>query len=96
MGGEPRVTSWFVACAGHEQDWGPLAPELLESVAELAADAALERARLDAGRAGERKLAEAIVAILASQAGEGAARAEITSLMRTAGLPPKGHTWWRR
>jgi hypothetical protein len=90
VGGEPRVTSWFVACAGHEQDWGPLAPELLESVAELAADAALERARLDAGRAGERKLAEAIVAILASQAGEGAARSEIASLMRTAGLPPEG------
>ena len=22
VGGEPRVTSWFVACAGHEQDWG--------------------------------------------------------------------------
>src|ERR1700723_1601654 len=50
VGGEPRITSWFVACAGYEQDWGPVAHELRESVTELAADAALERARLDAGR----------------------------------------------
>ena len=87
VGGEPRVTSWFLACAGHEQDWPH---ELRESVAELAADAALERARLDAGRAGDRRLAEAIVAKLASEAGEGAAPAEIASLMRAAGLSPDG------
>ena len=90
VGGEPRITSWFVACAGHEQEWGPAAHELRESVAELAADAALERARLEAGRAGDRKLAEAIVTMLASEAGEGPAPAEIASLMRTAGLPPEG------
>jgi hypothetical protein len=90
VGGEPRITSWFLACAGHEQDWGPLAHELRESVVELAADAALERARLDAGRAGDRKLAEAIVALLAAEGGEGAAPAEIASLMRAAGLPPEG------
>jgi hypothetical protein len=90
VGGEPRITSWFLACAGHEQDWGPLAHELRESLAELAADAALERARLDAGRAGERKLAEAIVTMLASEAGDGAARSEIASLMRAAGLPAEG------
>jgi hypothetical protein len=83
VGGEPRITSWFLACQGREQDWPG---ELRESVAELAADVALERARLDAGRAGDRKLAEAIVAMLASQAGEG----EIAPLMRTAGLPPDG------
>jgi len=91
VGGEPRITSWFLACAGHESDW---AHELRESVAELAADAALERARLDAGRAGERKLAEAIVTRLASGGGEGpgvgTAPAEIASLMRAAGLPPEG------
>ena len=90
VGGEPRVTSWFLACAGHEHDWGPIAPELGESVTELAADAALERARLDAGRAGDRKLAEAIVTMLAADPGEGAAPAEIASLMRAAGLPPEG------
>jgi hypothetical protein len=87
VGGEPRITSWFLACAGQETDW---AHELRESVAELAADAALERARLDAGRAGDRKLAEAIVTMLASEGGEGAAPAEIASLMRAAGLPPEG------
>jgi hypothetical protein len=90
VGGEPRITSWFLACAGYEQDWDPLAHELRESVAELAADAALERARLDAGRAGDRKLAEAIVTMLAAEGGEGAAPAEIASLMRAAGMPPEG------
>jgi hypothetical protein len=85
VGGEPRITSWFLACSGREQDWPH---ELRESVAELAADVALERARLDAARTGERKLAEAIVGLLAS--GEGAALAEIASLMRAAGLPPDG------
>ena len=87
VGGEPRITSWFLACAGNEQDW---APEPRESIAELAADAALERARLDAGRAGDRRLAEAIVALLGSEAGEGGAPAEIASLMRAAGLAPDG------
>jgi Purine catabolism regulatory protein-like family/PucR C-terminal helix-turn-helix domain/GGDEF-like domain len=90
VGGEPRITSWFLACAGHEHDWGPKTHELRESVAELAADAALERARLDAGRAGDRKLAEAIVTMLASEGGEGAGPAEVASLMRAAGLPPEG------
>src|SRR5580700_1216761 len=90
VGGEPRITSWFLACAGYEQDWDPLAHELRESVAELAADAALERARLDAGRAGDRKLAEAIVTLLAAEGGEGAAPAEIAPLMRAAGMPPEG------
>ena len=90
VGGEPRITSWFLACAGHDHEWGLKAHELRESVAELAADAALERARLDAGRAGDRKLAEAIITMLASDPGEGAAPAEVASLMRAAGLPPDG------
>src|SRR5690242_10752518 len=87
VGGEPRITSWFLACAGREQDWPH---ELRETVAELAADVALERARLNAARTGDRKLAEAIVTMLASGGGEGAAPAEIASLMRAAGLPPDG------
>ena len=62
VGGEPRVSGWFLACAGREQDWPH---ELRESVAELAADVALERARLDAGHTGDRRLAEAIVTMLA-------------------------------
>ena len=87
VGGEPRITSWFLACPGREQDWPH---ELRESVAELAADVALERARLDATRTGDRKLAEAIVTMLASGGREGTAPAEIASLMRAAGLPPDG------
>jgi hypothetical protein len=87
VGGEPRITSWFLACAGREQDWPH---ELRESVAELAADVALERARLDAARTSDRKLAEAIVTMLASGGGESAAPAEIASLMRAAGLPSDG------
>jgi hypothetical protein len=83
IGGQPRITSWFLACSGREQDWPH---ELRESVVELAADVALERARLDAGRTGDQKLAEAIVTMLASQAGE----AEIAPVMRAAGLPPDG------
>jgi Purine catabolism regulatory protein-like family/PucR C-terminal helix-turn-helix domain/GGDEF-like domain len=87
VGSEPRITSWFLACAGHEPDW---AHELRESVAELAADAALERARLDAGHAGDRRLAEAIVGALAADTAGAAGPAEIVSLMRAAGLPPDG------
>ena len=87
VGGEPRITSWILACTGRAQDWPH---ELRESVAEVAADVALERARLNAARTGDRKLAEAIVTMLASGGGEGAAPAEIASLMRAAGLPPDG------
>ncbi len=87
VGGKPRITSWFLACAGREQEWPH---ELRESVAELAADVALERARLDAGRTGDRKLAEAIVTMLASGGGDRADPVEIASLMRAAGLPPDG------
>ncbi|MGH3186247.1 MAG: PucR family transcriptional regulator [Streptosporangiaceae bacterium] len=87
VGGEPRLTSWFLACPGREQDWPH---ELRESVVELAADVALERARLDAGRTGDRKLAEAIVARLASDTSGGTAPGEVASLMRTVGLPPDG------
>ncbi len=87
VGGEPRITSWFLAAPGQEQDW---AAELRESFVELAADVALEQARLSAGRVGDRKLAEAIVTMLASEGAEGAAPAEIASLMRAAGLRPDG------
>ena len=87
VGGEPRITSWFLACAGSEQDWPH---ELRESVVELAADVALERARLNAARTGDGKLAEAIVTMLAAGGGDGAAPAEIASLMRAAELPPDG------
>jgi PucR C-terminal helix-turn-helix domain/Purine catabolism regulatory protein-like family/GGDEF-like domain len=85
--GQPRVTNWFLACAGREQDWPH---ELRESVVELAADVAVERARLDAGRSGDRKLAEAIVGMLSSEQSEAVVAGEIAPLMRAAGLPPDG------
>lgn len=84
VGSEPRITSWFLACPGRESEW---AHELRESVDELAADVLLERARLDAGRAGDRKLAEAIVARLSA---DGSPSAEVASLLKAADLPPDG------
>jgi hypothetical protein len=84
VGGGPRITSWFLACQGRESEW---AHELRESIDELAADVSLERARLDAGRAGDRKLSEAIVTRLAA---DGTSPAEIASLMRAADLPADG------
>jgi PucR C-terminal helix-turn-helix domain/Purine catabolism regulatory protein-like family/GGDEF-like domain len=87
VGGEPRITGWFLACGGREQDWPH---ELRESIAELAADVALERARRDASRTGDRKLAEAIITMLASGGGEGTAPVEIASLMRAIGMSPDG------
>ncbi|HEY1625683.1 MAG TPA: helix-turn-helix domain-containing protein [Streptosporangiaceae bacterium] len=84
VGGEPRLTSWFLVCPGRESEW---AQELRESVDELAADVQLERARLDAGRAGDRKLAEAIIARLSI---DGSSPAEIASLMKAADLAPDG------
>jgi hypothetical protein len=98
VGAEPRITSWLLAVkgageggmgkwaegGGQLRDWQP---ELRESVTELAADLALERARLDAGLSGERRLGERIVARLASGATD---PGEIASLMRAAELPPGG------
>lgn len=84
VGNEPRITSWFLVCPGLESEW---AHELRESVDELAADVLLERARLDAGRAGDRKLAEAIIVRLSAA---GSSPAEIASLMKAADLSPDG------
>ena len=95
VGGEPRITSWFLACAGRVQDWPH---ELRESLAELAADVALERARLDAARTGDRKLAEAIVTMLAS-GGEGAAPPRSPRRCAPPGCRPTVATWspsWAR
>ena len=88
VGSEPRITRWFLACAGREQDWPH---ELRESVAELAADVALGTGQ--AGRRPHRR----------PQAGRGyrhdarvrgparaPRRAQIASLMRAAALPPDG------
>ena len=80
--------------SGQEQDW---APELRESVVELAADVALERARLGAGRAGDRRLAEAIVTHAGVRGGRGR-RPGRDRLADARGriVGQKGTTWWPR
>ena len=55
-----------------------------------AAQAAAVRGGAGGGRTGDRKLAEAIITMLASGGAEGAAPVEIASLMRAVGLPPDG------
>ncbi|HEY3735375.1 MAG TPA: PucR family transcriptional regulator ligand-binding domain-containing protein [Streptosporangiaceae bacterium] len=88
--GPAGLTGWFLACTDAGQDRGAdpdRADEAGESIAELAADVALERARLDSGLRGERRLGEQIVARLA--AGD-ASPAEVTVLLRAADLPPDG------
>jgi hypothetical protein len=81
-GGRPRVTSWFLACAGDQRDW---TREELLTVTDLAADAAHERARLAARLSGERGLAEAVIGRLTVPGGTGA---EAEPLLRAAGLEP--------
>ena len=82
-GGRAGLAGWFLACAGSARDWPD---ELRESAAELAADVALERARLDAGRRGERRLGQQIISTVAG----GAGAAEVGALLRAAGLPAEG------
>jgi len=75
-----RVTSWFVACAGDEAGWPD---EQRESVRELVADVALERARLEAAGGLEHRLAVRVIELVA--AGD-TGSAELTSLAGTLGL----------
>ena len=78
--GQPRVTNWFLACAGDQRDW---TREELLTVTDLAAGAAHERARLAPWRSGERGLAEAVIGRLTAAGGAGA---EAEALLRAAGL----------
>ncbi|HEY3687501.1 MAG TPA: PucR family transcriptional regulator ligand-binding domain-containing protein [Streptosporangiaceae bacterium] len=75
-----RATSWLLACDGDEERWPE---ESRESVLELVADVALERARLDAGSGVEQRLATRVVELVA--AGDPGS-AELASLARTLGL----------
>jgi purine catabolism regulatory family protein/PucR-like helix-turn-helix protein/diguanylate cyclase with GGDEF domain len=72
-----RIAGWFLACAGSLVDCDE---EIRESAYELAALAALERARVEEGRRVERRLAAELVELV--DPGEVAAR------MRTCGLSP--------
>nr|WP_199748089.1 PucR family transcriptional regulator ligand-binding domain-containing protein [Actinomadura sp. WAC 06369] len=60
-----RVADWFLACAGDAADWPP---ERRALAAELAAIAALERARLDDRLGVEGRVAQELVRLVAAAA----------------------------
>ncbi|WP_344829521.1 PucR family transcriptional regulator [Actinocorallia longicatena] len=74
-----RVAGWFLVCAGELVD---VPEEVRESAYELAALAALERARLEEGRKVERRLVAELLDQVVTEPAEVAAR------MRTCGLEP--------
>lgn len=78
----PRVTGWVLACAGDHETWPD---ELRESVRELAAAVALERARGEEGLRVEGRLADQLVRLVVSG---GADWSELTSRLGTCGLAP--------
>ncbi|MBW0102860.1 PucR family transcriptional regulator ligand-binding domain-containing protein [Pseudonocardia sp. KRD291] len=80
--GTSRLTSWFVAVHGTVTDWDS---EVADTVGELAAIAALDRARLREGMQVARGIADDAVARIA--AGEGD-RAETRVRLRQAGVDP--------
>lgn len=74
-----RVAGWFLACEGELAD---LPEEVRESAHELAALAALERARLEEGHKVERRLLGELLDPAPAEP------AEISARMRTCGLDP--------
>jgi Purine catabolism regulatory protein-like family/PucR C-terminal helix-turn-helix domain/GGDEF-like domain len=78
-GGRPGFTGWFLACEDGRDD-------ALEPVTELAGDIALERARLDAARGGERRLGRQIVAVLGADGDP----AQVAALLRAGDFPSGG------
>ncbi|MEU6750448.1 PucR family transcriptional regulator ligand-binding domain-containing protein [Spirillospora sp. NPDC046719] len=76
-----RVADWFVACEGDHADW-PAERRALTT--ELAAIAALERARLDDRLSAEGRLAQELVRLVVSAA----AADEILPRLELAGLDP--------
>ncbi|MDN5914424.1 MAG: helix-turn-helix domain-containing protein [Pseudonocardia sp.] len=82
--GTARLTSWFVVVQGTVTEWDS---EVADTVGELAAIAALDRARLREGMRVARGIADDAVARIA--AGEGD-RAETRVRLRQAGVDPDG------
>jgi len=78
-GGRLGLTGWFLACEGGQD-------EAREPVTELAEDIALERARLEAARGGERRLGGQIVRALGADGDP----AQVTALLRAGDLPVAG------
>ncbi|MCW2913003.1 MAG: putative transcriptional regulator, PucR family [Actinomycetia bacterium] len=75
-----RIASWFLVCEGELVESGE---EIRETAYELAALAALERARLEEGRRVERRLVAELVELAARSD-----PAEVMARMRTCGLSP--------
>jgi hypothetical protein len=83
-----RAASWVLVCEGELVEVGdgsPLFESARETAYELAALAALERARLEEGRRVERRLVVELVELSGR-----ADPAEVTARMRTCGLSPAG------
>ena len=75
-----RTVSWFVACPA-----APADPDATALAEELAGLVALERARVDAGRRAERRLADQVLRALTVG---GEATAELAPALRMAGVAP--------
>jgi DNA-binding PucR family transcriptional regulator len=78
---ENRLTAWMVIVEGAWSDWEP---EIVETVGELAAIAALDRVRQDEGLRAARHIAEEALAL----ADSGGSHLEIGVRLRQAGLDP--------
>jgi hypothetical protein len=78
--GRHRAVSWFVACPADPGD-----PDATALAEELAGLVALERARVDAGRRAERRLADQVLRALTVG---GEATAELAPALRMAGVAP--------
>jgi hypothetical protein len=79
---EQRLTSWFVMVEGTWSEWEP---EVADAVGELAAIAALDRARRSEGLRVARDIADDAVALIAAGAG---GQPETAVRLRQAGLDP--------
>jgi len=75
-----RAVRWFVACPAEPTD-----PDATALAEELAGLVALERARVDAGRRAERRLADQVLRALTAG---GDASAELLPALRVAGIAP--------
>lgn len=83
---EQRATAWFVVADG---SWSDREPDVADAIGELAAVAALDRARRAEGQRVARDIADDAVALVASGAG---ARPETAVRLRQAGLDPEAPT----
>jgi Purine catabolism regulatory protein-like family/PucR C-terminal helix-turn-helix domain len=77
-----RLTSWFIVAEGTWADWDP---DITDALGELAAIAALERARQSDGLRSSRQRADELFALIEAGAG---GQPEAATRLRQAGLQP--------